>query len=436
MIVPQPDDPHGPFRILDDERAVAVAVSGGGDSMALLVLCARWAAETGKPVLALTVDHRLRPESGEEAATVARFCAERGIPHRILTWDDHDGIGNLSARAREARYGLMLDICRDEGIPVLLTGHTRDDQAETVLMRLSRGSGVDGLAAIPVQARRGEIRILRPLLDHSREDLREVLQAEGVDWSDDPTNEDTRYDRVQARQALDTLAPIGLTPERLARTARMMGRAKAVLEDAADALDAAACERFALGYALIDPVTLHHAREETGLRLLARLLCEVSGQVYRPRLDALERLHTACTNVGFVGATLHGCAVHPHDGRLAICREPQACDHGIALEADTLWDRRFVIDASVLPSRAGLSVTATGEDGLTVLKAADAPLPEHWTVAPRAARLCTPALRHGPDIVSIPLAGWSRATEAAECRVSVTSLTQGAVVDPDREAFI
>ncbi|MCH8169255.1 MAG: tRNA lysidine(34) synthetase TilS, partial [Proteobacteria bacterium] len=172
-----------------------VAISGGGDSTALLIIAARWAGKRGRAIAAATVDHGLRRESAAEAAGVAALCARLGIAHRILPAGDLAAAGgNLSAAAREARFALLGDWARARDLSAVLLGHTMDDQAETVLMRLARGSGAEGLAAMQPVLRRDRMLWLRPLLGVRRAALRAVLRDAGIDWVEDPTNQDAHFD--------------------------------------------------------------------------------------------------------------------------------------------------------------------------------------------------------------------------------------------------
>ncbi len=155
-------------------RRIGIAVSGGGDSTALLLSLARGFAETGVTLHAATVDHGLRPEAAAEARAAAGQAADLGISHDTLRWQGWDGAGNLQDQARRARYALLSDWARGQGIPTVALGHTSDDRAETVLMRLGRAAGVDGLAAMHRERWVDGIRFLRPMLSLTREDLREL----------------------------------------------------------------------------------------------------------------------------------------------------------------------------------------------------------------------------------------------------------------------
>ena len=185
---------------------LALAVSGGSDSVALMVLAARWVqSQADAPnVTVLTVDHGLRPASAEEAAQVGRWARALGLDHAILGWRGAKPSSGLQAAAREARYALMSDWCLEHGAAAIVTAHTANDQAETVMMRLARGSGVDGLAGM-MRETLAPWPVLRPLLGVTRARLRAVLTAAGHDWIDDPSNDDTAFERIRMRQALDAL---------------------------------------------------------------------------------------------------------------------------------------------------------------------------------------------------------------------------------------
>ena len=241
---------------------IGVAVSGGGDSVALLLVALDWAAAAGRRVEAVTIDHGLRADSADEAAAVARLCAARDVDHAVLPWRDWTGRGNLQDAAREARRALIGAWARERGIGGVALGHTLDDQAETFLMRLARGSGVDGLAGMAPVAWAGGLAWLRPLLGTRRAELRDWLTAQGVGWAEDPSNADPAFDRVRARVALPLLAGLGLGPERLAATALNMARARAALEAATQDLAARAVVEGAAGDLVLDPKPFSEAPEE------------------------------------------------------------------------------------------------------------------------------------------------------------------------------
>ncbi|MFM8991685.1 MAG: tRNA lysidine(34) synthetase TilS, partial [Alphaproteobacteria bacterium] len=178
---------------------LAVALSGGADSTALLLLADRWARARGGDVLALVVDHGLRPGSAAEAEAVAAGCAARGIAHRVLRREGPPPARRIQERAREARYRLLEGACAVEGVIHLLVGHHARDQAETIAMRRERRSGEDGLAGMALEATRADLRILRPLLALEPDDLRAWLRERGASWIEDPSNRDPRFLRARMR---------------------------------------------------------------------------------------------------------------------------------------------------------------------------------------------------------------------------------------------
>ncbi len=341
--------PLGPL----PEGPLGVAVSGGGDSVALLVLL----HAAGYELRVATVDHRLRPEAAAEAAGVARLCERLNVPHEVLVWEAPETKGNLQKNAREARRHLLTVWAKRHGLRSIALGHTLDDQAETVLMRLARGSGVDGLAGMAAKRCAGGLCWHRPLLGARRADLRAYLQARGVAWVDDPSNEDSRYDRIKARQALEILAPLGLRAEGLVDTAAHMRRARGALE--------AQTQAFARRIATVSTAGevalagLEAAPREVQLRLLAGALGWVSGAGYRPRFAALEGLLESCLGSAPFGKTLHGCQITRRRGPILINRELAATP--ATGHVANIWDGRWEIN---LKDMKNTQIRALGEDGL------------------------------------------------------------------------
>ena len=337
------------------EGTLGVAVSGGGDSVALLVLLHR----SGRKIKAATVDHRLRPESASEADGVAGLCAELDIPHSTLVWDHAGPAGNLQNAARDARRNLLSGWARAEGLGHIVLGHTLDDQAETVLMRMARGSGVDGLAGMAAERCENDLCWHRPLLAVRRAELRTYLRGAGIGWVDDPSNEDTQYDRIKARQALEHLAPLGLTAEKLTETAAHMRRARVVLKEATLALARNCAQVSAAGELCLASEIFAKAPGELQLRLLAASLRWVASADYRPRFAALESLLDTCLSGENFGQTLHGCMISWRKNKIVINREPSATPK--AAQVLTRWDGRWEIDPKGLEN---LQIRALGEDGV------------------------------------------------------------------------
>jgi tRNA(Ile)-lysidine synthase len=295
----------------------AVAVSGGGDSLALMHLLAGWArAARRMPPVVLSVDHGLRASSAKETKQVAAWAKAAGLKAHILTVKGAAPGSDIEAAARAARYGLMGAWMAKHKLSALYVGHTRDDQAETFLLRLARGSGLDGLSAMRPHApfplpEFGGLAVVRPLLGLSRQDLRDYLTARDQVWLEDPMNSQARFARTKIRRLSAALEENGLSAARIADAAGHLARAREALEEVTDAVLARACKG-AAGAILLDPRALAAAPREVGLRGLAKLLMALSGQGYRPRFDALERLFDKIASGGLGhGATLHGCRVGP-----------------------------------------------------------------------------------------------------------------------------
>jgi tRNA(Ile)-lysidine synthase len=368
---------------------LGVAVSGGGDSTALLHLLAAWMRAGGPAVSAVTVDHGLRPEAADEALAVGSACAGLGVPHQVLRWA-WDGKGNFLDRARRGRYAAIAAWAKGQGIGTVTLGHTADDQAETFLMRLARGSGVDGLSPMAARRRSDGVEWVRPLLWVRREELRDWLKARGIPWAEDPTNDDFAYLRVRAREALGLLAPLGITREGLVATANRMGMAREVLDRAALALARQAVSVEAADVVIAAPAFQAAAFETQG-RLLAYALQWVSGAEYRPRQDALMGLFAELDS-GKV-QTLSGCVVAGDGRAIRIGREPKAAA-GARARVGEVWDGRWTVTG---PALKGAEVRALGETGLARLD---------WRASglSRLTLAATPAVWAGGRRIAAPVA--------------------------------
>lgn len=380
---------------------VAVAVSGGPDSLALLALAAAWAHRHERHAPhALTVDHGLRAESRAEAELVALVAARLGLPHAILTWRHGPVDAGLQARARAARYDLMAAYCTARGIPALATAHHLDDQAETFLMRLKRGSGLDGLAAIPEEGSWAGLTLLRPLLDIPKDRLVATAEAAGLPFVADPSNDDARFERGRLRGAIAALAELGLEPGAIALSARRLRRARVAIEASVDAFLGRHGERSPAGYASVQLPDLLAAPQEVGLRTLARLIGTVGGLSEPVRLAKLEALYDALgTEPGKV-QTLGRCRIVPSQGRLSVFREvrktglPRA---ELRPGERTLWDNRFRLELGARETEP-VTVRALGEDGIeTFTKDGGAVL-----AVPRVAACALPVCRRAGGQLYLP----------------------------------
>jgi tRNA(Ile)-lysidine synthase len=387
--------PLGPF---ESRPMLAVAVSGGADSLALCLLADRWARERDGTAVGLTVDHGMREAAADEARRVGVWLAARGIPHHTLVWRPPALLRNVQATARVARYALLTSWCRAAGCLHLLTAHHREDQAETLLIRLARGSGLDGLAGIAALRESADCRLLRPLLDVPQPRLAAMLRAADQPWIEDPSNRNSVYARVRLRGSAALLAREGLSAARLAATARHLGRARAALEDVVTQTLARAAILHPAGFALLDSGPIVAAAPEVALRALARLAATVSGSDQVPRLERLERLYRSMVGGLSAGRTLGGCRFLPWRDSILVCREAASAEPPRSVQPGTslCWDGRFLVRlASGAPG--GLTVGALGGAGFGRRDA-----PDRGPTVPPAARATLPALRDLVGIVSVP----------------------------------
>jgi tRNA(Ile)-lysidine synthase len=273
---------------------ILLAVSGGPDSTALLWLAARWrdAHKNAPKLIAATVDHRLRPEAKREAAQAAKLARKLKISHHVLSWRGKKPKTGLPEAARAARYEFLIALARKAGAEAIVTAHTRDDQAETMLHRIGRGSGVTGLAGIRRKSERDGVIILRPLLGLPKARLESILRKEGISFAVDPTNSDPNFLRPRLRRLAPALAKEGIDSTRLSLLAKRLGRVELAIETAVhEALPRAAlpsnenCVRY-------DARTLFALPEEISLRLLGRAVGHV-GHEGPVELGKLEALHAA-----------------------------------------------------------------------------------------------------------------------------------------------
>ncbi len=374
--------------------SVGVAVSGGGDSLALMLILADWARENNISLFAATVDHGLRPEAAQEAHTVAEIAQKNGIPHETLSWQGWDGAGNLQDRARRARYQLLLDWAEKHQIGVVALGHTADDQAETVLMRLAREAGVDGLSGMGTRRKVGSVEFVRPMLQRSRAELREYLTSRGQVWVDDPTNHDDRYDRIKARNALELLRPLGITAEGLVQVAAAQDEARKAL-NWFSFINARGALTFQAGEIIVDRRSFRTWPDEIARRVMVRALCWVSGLEYGPRRRPMRMLLDSVRSGS--GMTLHGCQIDVRSGEFSIIRELKALE-GVKTPTDKIWDRRWRVIGPFAPE---LHVAALGREGLKSCVG--------WQETGLSAQVLavSPAIWSQDQLIAAPVAGFS-----------------------------
>jgi tRNA(Ile)-lysidine synthase len=332
-VIPVTDAEAGAlFQSLENRSALVLAVSGGPDSTALLWLAARWRRSLKqKPdLIAVTVDHGLRAEARREAAAVKRLAQSLGIAHRTVRWSGRKPRTGLQQAARHARYALLAQAARRAGASHIVTAHTLDDQAETVLIRMSHGSGLTGLGAMALLSRlpngAESVALVRPLLDIPKARLIATLAAAGIDFAEDPSNADPRFMRARLRALMPELAREGLDATRLSMLARRLRRADAAIEAVVDrAMAAIDADGQETGPVIIPVTVLAGLPAEISLRLIGRAVTGRGdeGPVELGKLEVLWASLAAAQQEGRrLRRTLAGAIVTLAGGQVAVERAP------------------------------------------------------------------------------------------------------------------
>ena len=410
---------------------LAVAVSGGADSLALAHLAHEWADSRDGRVDALIVDHGLRPESALEAQQAAALLAAAGIPSHVLVWTgDKPGTG-LQAAARRERYRLLAEWCALAGVLHLLTAHHAGDQAETVVLRATAGSGFHGLAAMAAVVEARAHRLVRPLLGVAEARLQATLAARGCAWIEDPSNADRRFTRVRVRQGLASTAA---TDPGFVEAARRIGAIRAFDESAVSALLARSAAVYPAGFAILDPQRLGAAPCEIAERALGRVLACIGGQQHPPSQASLSRLRRAVIDAAHPRArTLAGCRIIGWRGRLLVCREAGRGLPRIAVAPGEKvhWDGRFLVRWPSAGSH-GVFLAAVGDGGRAKIGLDEG--------GPGSAKRSRGSAIPSPALASLPAfwndRGFLAVPQLAHMRSATASATVGCAVFQPNQPFV
>lgn len=370
-------------RLAGDMPAIGLAVSGGSDSVALMQIVADWA--NGRRVMVATVDHGLRAESAAEARQVHRWAGALNLPHATLLWQRGTEAGNLMASARDARLRLLSGWARRNDLAAVAIGHTADDQAETLMMRLARGSGIDGLASMAEWRDAFGTRWLRPMLGAGRGELRDWLRTRSIPWLDDPSNENEDFDRIRIRKAI---AALDLDVTALARAATHIGEAR----DALSHYAAAAVADAVIGRGRI--ILMRRAFSATPAEIRRRIVvaaCRwITGADYPPRRATLLHALQALDNGSRV--TLDGALIEATGDEIRFTREPAAALRAPDATGAAEWDNRWIINGLNDEQR----VAALGTDQLSQV---------NWRLSglSRDEAASSPAIRENGRLVAAPL---------------------------------
>ncbi|MHC1547735.1 tRNA lysidine(34) synthetase TilS [Phyllobacterium sp. K27] len=360
----------------DGFKSIVVAVSGGSDSLALLYLLLEYRKSrlSFPEIIAVTIDHELRPESGDEATYVGELCRKAGIAHRILPWHGRKPDTGLSAKAREVRYRLLCDAARDAGAGLILTGHTLDDQAETFLMRSGR-SGVDssdrGQAGMaPATLLERQVWLLRPLLSTRREELRDYLRMLGITWKDDPSNESFKYERVRIRNRIQ-----GNDLSQLQNEINEKATKRLKL-NAQVAMALPSCVTVFSGIKLeIDRKTWEQLTPEVRQLAIGVLLAVMGGQSFLPAAVSCKTALKFIEEAGKQSKLALGrCIIETRTDNIFLYREMRSIpattvEPGMSL----IWDGRYRVTNKGIRS---LIIEACGSEGVERLK--ERPQEFHW----------------------------------------------------------
>jgi tRNA(Ile)-lysidine synthase len=404
-----------------------LAVSGGADSIAMMHLAADWVQRhpaAGVVLAVATVDHGLRSESAAEAGMVGRAAQALGLPHVTLPWTGAKPQTGIQAAARAARYELLQAYAASQPVQPahVLTAHTADDQAETLLMRLARGSGVDGLAAMrPDRVLPGSrITHVRPLLDVPKARLIATLQARGISWNEDPSNDNDQFERIRIRRLLPLLADAGLDVNAIGLSTRRLERASAALEEMTCRLWTESVSIHQGAFVTIDRKRFDSSPPELRVRLMIRATRAMGLPASAPSLAQIEAIVVALNERDVPARTLHGALMQATTDKISVFREPGRVGLPVVelLPGHSeIWDGRF---------RVEVTATATGP---VVVRALDAnewsALRTRFDIHPaqlpaRAARTL-PSFWRGPNLIAVPWFGTLSHTlhlESQCCRAS------------------
>ncbi len=394
------DDLMADIGYFEPQPTIAIATSGGADSMALLLLAKAWANAQGGKIIAITVNHNLRTEAEEEALQVASWCKKLGIEHKILHWEHTEKpISSIQTKAREARYLLLTGYCRDNNILHLLTAHHLDDQIETMFFRLARGSKLSGLSAMPAQTIIAGVRLLRPFLQIPKSRLIATLQINEQKWVEDPSNQNSKYERVHIRKQLVELDDDKSLKYRINNVINKLGKFRNILENSIASELTNAVKIYPMGYAFID------LDKNISEQSLTAIIQTINGEEHPPRSEKITNLYRSIySDKPKSKHSLAGLIFEVIDkNKMLIYREIQAIEKPAQIIANTkiLWDKRFLVESSIT-----LIIRQLGSDGLSQIKQYT---PNLLRNMPPARILRTiPSLWLLEELISIPHIGYMK----------------------------
>ena len=375
-----------------NNKKILVGVSGGADSLCLALLL----KDLKFNIIAAIVNHNLRSESLAEANKVGEILANHQIDHVILNWE-HDAkpTTKIQELARNARFKLFNEYASQNGIKYLFLGHNQDDQAETFIFRLCKGSGLDGLTAIKSVTQLDDLTIVRPLLGYSRSSIEATLLERKQTWINDPSNQNTKFARVRIRNIVKALETEGLTPEVIAQTIYKLDLAKDCLNSQALKFINDHCKFDDFGFITISSLDLNSLHLELRYRVAQKLLKIIGGKYYQPKRKQLVYLINMLNpDKNSKAFTFCGCYICFKKDKIYFIREANSVTCN-PIVADNMWDNRFNI--RFLSTKKNLKIKPLGNVGYCMvpkeLRRISMPYKAHWSL---------PAIWDNDFLIAVP----------------------------------
>lgn len=334
------------YKNILQNKKIVVAVSGGIDSLSLLLITNEWVKNNNSTVIGLTINHKLREEAETEALYINNLCKKLEIEHHILTWEGEKPTANIEAIARENRYRLIKEFCDKNNIEYVLVAHHLQDQAETFFIRLFRGSGIDGLSSMEDITNLFGINIIRPFLNVKKEDLKEYLEIKNIKWVEDSSNFDEKYLRNKIRNFLNSFENKDKIIERINSAVEKINITKKIVDSEVKKIESKVIAFSLFGSCSINKNLLLKQNEEIILKILANIAMKISGNIYKPRLEKLKRLLKNIRENNDLRYTFYGCIFEKFNEKLImVYREYNSIDKDekLVYNKEIIWDNRFII---------------------------------------------------------------------------------------------
>ena len=394
-----------------DDKPIALAVSGGPDSTAMMQIAALSKKLKNNNVTVIVVDHGLREESKNEANIVGQNAKLLGFKFKILKWDGVKPKTRIQEIARKTRYKLMTSWCKKKGIEKLFLAHHLDDQVETFLMRLGKGSGVDGLAVMNYVTEISSLKLVRPFLEIPKTRFIKILSITNLEWISDPSNFSSDYKRSRIRKILPILSKEGINSKQIGLVIKRMRSAKDALNTQTNILLKKYLSNVDnVAYFLNKELLKDVKEKEILLRVLEKIFMNISGSIYPPRRNKLENIISwILKNNNIKAKTLTGVVVRKRKSELIFYREPDDCYKSVNIRPLTsrysCWDDRFFLKAN---KSNDLQIRALGDVGITILKEEKILKRQGFQNVPLSAWKTVPGVWSKKRLISVPTLGYCK----------------------------